>query len=84
METPGESTREKEMVDGIPPPPLIERASDTQTQHSSTTAVAKQEDLIIPYDPDEHGFRRIVRNFTPSYVWLSLTLQNSPDLPKIG
>ena len=22
----------------------------------------------IPYDPDEHSFRRIVRNFTPSYV----------------
>jgi hypothetical protein len=35
-----------------------------QSSHSEE----KLEDYIIPYDPDEYGFRRIIRNFTPSYV----------------
>jgi hypothetical protein len=43
-------------------------SSEAQQPGNPTTNTDDSEWISIPYDPDEHGFRRIVRNFTPSYV----------------
>lgn len=31
-------------------------------------AAEQKQDVVQNYDPDDRGFRRIIRNFTPSYV----------------
>jgi len=38
--------------------------SSSQPPHTEE----KVEEFTVPYDPDEHGFRKIIRNFSPSYV----------------
>jgi hypothetical protein len=43
-------------------------SNDDGNTSQSSHSEEKLEDYIIPYDPDEYGFRRIIRNFTPSYV----------------
>lgn len=47
-----------------PSPPAMDEKNTPQ----SSQLEEKVEEFIIPYDPDEYGFRRIVRNFSPSYV----------------
>src|SRR5256885_16477399 len=43
--------------------------SERQTSNSSLEPEKKEEAKVELYnDPDDHGFRRIIRNFTPSYV----------------
>ena len=57
------------------PGPALEQSTTTSHHNlhhavileSSTKAEGKH-DLYPDYDPPDHGFRRIMRNFTPSYV----------------
>jgi hypothetical protein len=54
-------------------PRLVEKPSISSEGHVSdsidgTTANEKKPAVELYDDPDDHGFRRIIRNFTPSYV----------------
>jgi hypothetical protein len=44
------------------------QAKDENNTPQSSQLGEKVEEFTIPYNPDEYGFRRIVRNFAPSYV----------------
>jgi hypothetical protein len=59
----------------LQPRPLEQVSASTTGQASDTTlANEKPEtdkrpaDVELDCDPEKHGFRRIIRNFTPSYV----------------
>jgi hypothetical protein len=46
------------------------QASDSTLEPKKDALVnEKRTDVELIYDPDDHGFRRIIRNFTPSYVY---------------
>jgi hypothetical protein len=43
-------------------------SESTLEPEKDTLTNEKRTDVEVVYDPDDHGFRRIMRNFTPSYV----------------
>src|SRR5437588_10853788 len=56
-------------------PRLLEEPSSSSEGHASNSTDATIENengnepaVELYCDPDDHGFRRIIRNFTPSYV----------------
>jgi hypothetical protein len=68
MDSPGglkETDIEINRDHSAPPAPEPDNGNSPK---QSTDSGLKEEEYIIPYDLDEHGFRRIIRNFTPSYV----------------
>jgi tellurite resistance protein TehA-like permease len=46
-----------------------EQVSNSTLEPEEGTLPSEKKDVVKPgYGPDDHGFRRIIRNFTPSYV----------------
>jgi hypothetical protein len=68
METPSVPNK-KDIADGTDqmdsPSP---NARDENSSPQSSQTEEKVEEFIVPYNPDEYGFWRIIRNFGPSYV----------------
>lgn len=64
METPSlpKDLAGRKAKQAVPP------SSGAQQPGNPTTSPDDSGWISIPYDSDEHGFRRIVRNFAPSYV----------------
>jgi hypothetical protein len=57
--------------------PLLDRNSTSSGQEMSNAIngtekegrnAETQQTVALEYDPEDRGFRRIIRNFTPSYV----------------
>jgi hypothetical protein len=45
--------------------------SNSSVSHEAGTRdVERTQDVVSGRDSDDHGFRRIIRNFTPSYAFL--------------
>src|SRR5277367_3195228 len=45
------------------------QVSDSTLEPKEGTRPSEKKDVEPEYGPDDRGFRRIIRNFTPSYVY---------------
>lgn len=45
-------------------------SNSSGSHEAGTKDVEKPQDMVSGRNPDDHGFRRIILNFTPSYAFL--------------